>query len=53
MVNTGYGLGISLGDCRLALPEVQKYQMVKAQTEQYQEANRLNKPMADRGSLFV
>ena len=29
VVDTGYGLGRSLGDCRPALPEGQKYQMVK------------------------
>ena len=28
-----YGLGRSLGDCRTALPEGKKYQMVKTQTE--------------------
>ena len=31
-VDAGYGLGISLGDCRPALPKGQKYQMVKTQT---------------------
>ena len=35
MVYTGYELGRSLGDCRLALPEGLKYQMVKIQTESY------------------
>ena len=29
MVDTGYGLGGSLGDCRPALQKGQKYQMVK------------------------
>ena len=33
MVDTGYGLGRSLGDCRPALPEGRKCQMVKTQTE--------------------
>ena len=33
VVDTGYGLGRSLGDCRPALPKGQKYQMVKTQTE--------------------
>ena len=32
MVYTGYGLGRYLGDCRPALPEGWKYQMVKTQT---------------------
>ena len=31
-VDTNYGLGRSLGDCRPALPKGRKYQMVKAQT---------------------
>ena len=35
VVDTGYGLGGSLGDCRPALPKVQKYQMVKKQTENH------------------
>ena len=34
-VDTGYGLGGSLGDCRSALPKGQKYQMVKTQTESH------------------
>ena len=29
VVDTSYGLGRSLGDCRLALPKGRKYQMVK------------------------
>ena len=33
VVDTGYGLGRSLGDCRSALPKGRKYQMVKTQTE--------------------
>ena len=33
VVGTGYGLCRPLGDCRPALPEGQKYQMVKTQTE--------------------
>ena len=33
VVDTGYGLGRSQGDCRPALPEGCKYQMVKTQTE--------------------
>ena len=32
-VDTGYGLGGSLGDCRPTLSKGWKYQMVKAQTE--------------------
>jgi hypothetical protein len=32
VVDTGYGIGRSLGDCRPALPKGQKYQMVKTQT---------------------
>jgi hypothetical protein len=32
VVDTGFGLGRSLGDCRPALPKSQKYQMVKTQT---------------------
>ena len=35
VVDTGYGLGRYLGDCRPALPEGQKYQMVKTQTESH------------------
>ena len=34
-VDTGYGLGGSLGDCRPALPKGRKYQMVKTQTESH------------------
>ena len=49
VVDTGYGLGRSLGDCRPALMKGQKYQMVKTQTE----ARSLNKPMADLGFLFL
>ena len=33
VVDTGYVLGRSLGDCRTALPKGPKYQMVKSQTE--------------------
>ena len=33
MVDTSYGLGKYLGDCRPALPKGRKYQMVKTQTE--------------------
>ena len=33
VVDTRYGLGRSLGDCRPALPNGQKYQMAKIQTE--------------------
>jgi hypothetical protein len=32
VVDAGYGLGRSLGDCRPALPKGCKYQMVKTQT---------------------
>ena len=35
VVDTGYGLGRSLGDCRLALPKGRKYQLVKTQTESH------------------
>ena len=35
VVDTGYGLGRSLRDCRLALPEGPKYQMVKTKTESH------------------
>ena len=35
VVNTGYGLGRSLGDCRPALPKGRKYQMVKTQTNSH------------------
>ena len=35
MVDTGYGLGRSLEDCRPALLKGQKYQMVKTQTESH------------------
>ena len=35
VVDTGYGLGRSLGDCRPTLPEGQRYQMVKTQTESH------------------
>jgi len=35
VVDTGYGLGGSLGDCRPALPKGQKYQMVKTQAESH------------------
>jgi hypothetical protein len=52
-VDAGYGLGISLGDCRPALPKVRKYQMVKTQIVPRSEANSLNKPMADLGFLFL
>ena len=31
VVDAGYGLGRSLGDCRPALPKDRKYQMVKTQ----------------------
>ena len=34
-VDTGHGLGKSLGDCRPALPKGWKYQMVKTQTERH------------------
>ena len=33
VVDAGYGLGRSLGDCRPALPKGQKYQIVKTQTQ--------------------
>ena len=33
MVDTGYGLGRSLGDFRPAFPESRKYRMVETQTE--------------------
>ena len=49
VMDTGYGLGGSLGDCRPALPKGQKYQMVKTPAE----ANSLNKAMADLGFLFL
>ena len=35
VVDTGYGLGRSLGDCTPALPKGRKYQMVKTQTESH------------------
>ena len=35
VLDTGYELGRSLGDCRPALPEGQKYQTVKTQTESH------------------
>jgi hypothetical protein len=35
VLDTGYGLCGSLGDCRPALPKGQKYQMVKTQTESH------------------
>ena len=35
VVDTGYGLGRSLGDCRPELPKGRKYQMVKTQTESH------------------
>ena len=35
VVDTGYGLGRSLGDFRPALPKGQKYQMVKTQAESH------------------
>ena len=33
VVDTGSGLGRSLGECRPALPKGQKYQMVKTKTD--------------------
>ena len=33
--DTGCGIGGSLGDCKLALPEGKKYQIVKTQTESH------------------
>ena len=44
VVDTVFGLGGYLGDCRPALPKGRKYQMVR---------NSLNKPMADLGFLFL
>ena len=35
VVDTGYGLGRFLGDCRPALLKGRKYQMVKTQTESH------------------
>ena len=35
VVDTRYGLGRSLGDCKPALPNGQKYQMAKIQTESH------------------
>ena len=35
LMDTGYGLGGSLGDCRPALPKGGKYHMVKTQTESH------------------
>ena len=35
VVDTGYGLGGSLGDCKPALLNGKKYQMVKTQTESH------------------
>ena len=35
VVDTGYGLGGSFGDCRPALGKGQKYQMVKTQIESH------------------
>ena len=43
VVDTGYGLGRSLGDCRPALPKGRKYQMVKTQTKPQDEANSFEK----------
>ena len=36
VVNSGYGLGGSLGDFRPALPKSRKYQIVKTQTESHE-----------------
>ena len=38
VVDAGYGLGRSLGDCGPALPKGQKHQMVKTKTEPQYEA---------------
>ena len=35
VVDTGYGLSRSQGDCRPALPKGRKYQMFKTQTESH------------------
>ena len=35
VVDTGYGLGGSLGDFRTALPNGRKYQIVKTQTQSH------------------
>ena len=35
VVDTGYGLSRSQGDCKPALPKDRKYQMVKTQTESH------------------
>ena len=35
VVDTSYGLGRSLGDCRPALPKGRKYQMVKTQCQSH------------------
>ena len=35
VVDTGYGLGRSLGDCKPALPKGRKYQMVETQTQSH------------------
>ena len=35
VVDTSYGLGRSLGNCRPALPKGRKYQMVKTQTQSH------------------
>ena len=51
--DAGYGLGRSLGDCRLTLRKGPKYQMFKTQTVPSQEASSLNKLMADLGFLFL
>ena len=53
MLDAGYELGRSLGDCNPALPKGRKYHMVKTQTVPRKEANSLNKPMADLGFLFL
>ena len=50
VVDTRYGLGRCLGDCKPVLPEGQKYQFVTTQTV---EAISLNKLMADLGFLFL
>ena len=52
VVDAGYGLGRSLGDCRPALLKGWKYQMVKTQTVPRQEANSLKKTNGRSGFPF-
>ena len=49
MVDTSYGLGRYLGDCRPALPEGRKYQMVKTQTESHVRRSGFSFPLRFAG----